>query len=383
MGPLAGVRVVEMAALGPVPFAGMLLADLGAEVTRVDRPGEPRGLLPGPPPPVRTDVVSRGRRSVALDLRSPEAVDLLLRLVERADVLLEGFRPGVMERLGAGPLPCLDRNPRLVYGRMTGWGQEGPLAARAGHDIDYVALSGALGAIGRAGAPPTPPLNLVGDYGGGALLLVSGVLAALLHASRTGAGQVVDAAMVDGAALLMAPFFGLRAAGLWADERGSNLLDSGAPFYDVYATADGGYLAVGPLEPRFFAALLDALGIDGVDPSAQYDRSRWPQVRAALAQAFRVDTRDNWVARLERLDVCVAPVLSMAQAPKHAHNVARGTFVDRDGVVQPAPAPRFSATPATLPPPPPAIGEHTDEVLAALGLTSARIAELRRAGIVR
>src|SRR5665647_3243038 len=300
---------------------------------------------------VRADVVSRGRRSIAVDLKSAEGVELVLKLIDSADVLIEGFRPGVMERLGLGPELCLERNPRLVFGRMTGWGQDGPLAQAAGHDINYISLSGALAAIGRQGEAPVPPLNLVGDYGGGGLMLAYGVLAALLSAARTGTGQVVDAAMLDGSALLMAQFFGMQAIGRWTDERGSNLLDTGAPFYDVYPTADGGYLSVGPLEPAFFATLLGRLGIDDIDVGSQYDPRSWP-------------------------------VLSISEAPQHPHNVARCTFVTRDDVVQPAPSPRFSATPARLELPPPAVGEHTDEVLADLGLSDEEVLKLRESGVV-
>ena len=381
MGPLSGVTVVEMAGLGPGPFAGMMLADLGATVTRVDRlPAgwDPLGALTAG----RADVVSRGRRSVALNLKSAEGVELVLRLVDSADVLIEGFRPGVMERLGLGPDICLGRNPCLVYGRMTGWGQDGPLARTAGHDINYISLSGALGAIGRRGEAPVPPLNLVGDYGGGGLLLAYGVVAALLSAVRTGAGQVVDAAMVDGSALLMAQFYGMRALGRWTDERGANLLDTGVPFYDVYPSADGGYVSVGPLEPAFFAILLKRLGIDDFDVDSQYDQGSWPALRHRLAQEFASRTRADSEALFADGDGCVVPVLSLAEAPQHPHNVARATFVARDDVVQPAPAPRFSATPARLDLPPPIVGEHTGAVLAELGVTGDELRRLCEAGVV-
>ena len=386
MGPLAGVVVVEMSGIGPAPFAGMMLADLGATVVRVDRFSAGGGIGGVGPLTVlsddRADVVSRGRRSIAVDLKSAEGVALVLTLVDTADVLIEGFRPGVMERLGLGPDACLGRNPRLVFGRMTGWGQDGPLARTAGHDINYIALSGALAAIGRAGQTPVPPLNLVGDYGGGGMLLACGVLAALLSAARTGAGQVVDAAMVDGAALLMAQFYGMSAIGRWTDERGVNLLDTGAPFYDVYPSADGGYLAVGPLEPAFFAILLDRLEILDIDAASQYDPSSWPELRRRLAAEFASRTRSDAEELFADVDGCVFPVLSMAEAPQHPHNIARGTFVTRNGVVQPAPAPRFSATPTRLALPPPAPGEHTDAILAGLGLSGEEVRRLHEAGVV-
>lgn len=381
-GPLSGISVVEMAGIGPCPFAGMMLADLGATVIRVDRLSGGGGRLLNAMAAGRADVVSRGRRSIGVDLKSGEGVELVLRLVDSADVLIEGFRPGVMERLGLGPEVCLDRNPGLVFGRMTGWGQDGPLAQAAGHDINYISLTGALAAIGRHGQAPVPPLNLVGDYGGGGMLLAYGVVAALLSAARTGAGQVVDAAMVDGSAVLMAQFFGMRALGRWTDERGSNLLDTGAPFYDVYPTADGGYLSVGPLEPGFFAILLEKLGIDDLDAGSQYDPRSWPALRLRLAGEFVSRTRAASEELFAGVDGCVFPVLSMSEAPLHPHNLARGTFVTRDDVVQPAPAPRFSATPARLDLPPPEVGEHTDSVLAEVGLSEDEVRRLRMAGVV-
>jgi len=341
-GPLAGIRVVEIAALGAAPYCAMLLSDLGAEVVRIDRPAPARHPLAGADP--RFDLLCRGRRSVAVDLKHPRGVDTVLRLCARADALIEGFRPGVAERLGIGPEACRARNPRLVYGRMTGWGQEGPLAATAGHDIDYVALAGVLHTIGRRGEPPVPPLNLAGDFGGGALFLAVGVLAALLEAGRSGQGQVVDAAMVDGAASLMTLVHGLFAAGLWQAERGVNLLDGGAPFYDVYETADGGYLAVGALEPAFWDALVRRAGADPAALPAQWDTARWPELRRRLAEIFRGRTRDEWCRIFAGSDACVAPVLSVAEAPAHPHLAARRTFVTVDGIVQPAPAPRFSRT---------------------------------------
>ena len=382
MGPLSGITVVEMAGIGPSPFAGMMLADLGATVIRVDR--LVGGMLSSLSvlPAGRADVVSRGRRSIAVDLKSHEGVELVLKLVDSADVLIEGYRPGVMERLGLGPQTCLERNPRLVFGRMTGWGQDGPLAQAAGHDISYISLSGALATIGRHGEGPVPPLNLVGDYGGGGMLLAYGVVAALLSAARTGAGQVVDAAMVDGSALLMAQFYGMKALGHWIDERGTNLLDTGAPFYDVYPSADGGYLSVGPLEPAFFAILLERLGIDDIDAGSQYDPRSWPALRLRLAAEFAARTRGACEELFAGVDGCVFPVLSMSEAPQHPHNVSRRTFVTRGGVVQPAPAPRFSATPTQLGLPPPVVGEHTDAILADLGLSADEGRWLRQAGIV-
>ena len=378
MGPLAGVRVVEVAGIGPGPFCAMVLADLGAEVIAVDRPP----AAPPEPGSARYDVLRRGRRAVAVDLKAAGGAEVVLRLVDTADALLEGFRPGVAERLGIGPDVCLARNPRLVYGRMTGWGQEGPLAQAAGHDITYAAVAGALAHLGRAGQPPTPPLNLVADFGGGGMLLALGLVAGLLHAQRTGHGQVVDAAMVDGTALLMAPFFGASAMGFWSDERGTNLLDSGAPFYDVYRCADGGEVAVGALEPQFYAALVDVLGLDGASLPDQHDRDRWPELRAAFTAAFATRPRAEWLERAEGRDACLAPVLTMREAAHHDHLVARGTVVSVDGVPQPAPAPRFSATPAGPPGAPATAGEHTQAVLADAGFSPAEIAALVDAGVV-
>jgi alpha-methylacyl-CoA racemase len=373
-GPLAGTRVVELAGIGPAPYACMLLADLGAEVLRVDRPtGATHSLT-------SYDVLDRGRRSVAVDLKSPAGAEVVLRLVEGADVLVEGFRPGVAERLGVGPDACLARNPALVYGRMTGWGQDGPLAPRVGHDINYAAITGALAAIGEAGRKPVPPLNLVADFGGGALFLVAGVLAALLERSRSGLGQVVDAAMVDGVTSLMAMFYGLRAGGMWTDERGSNLLDGGAPFYDTYRCADGGYVAVGALEPQFWAALVATLGLD--DLPGQHDTARWPELRRRLAEAFATRTRDEWAAVFADVDACVAPVLSLTEAPNHPHLTTRGTVVERGGVAQPAAAPRFSRTPGRAGDRPRPAGADTRVALAAWGFDDADIAALERDGAV-
>ncbi|MER6846941.1 CaiB/BaiF CoA-transferase family protein [Streptomyces flaveolus] len=341
-GPLSGVRVVELAAIGPGPFAAMLLADLGADVVRVDRPGGP-GLAIDP----ARDVTNRNKRSVIVDLKSPDGPARVLDLAERADVLIEGYRPGVAERLGVGPESCHARNPRLVYGRMTGWGQDGPLAQRAGHDIGYIALTGTLGMIGAPDGPPAVPANLLGDYAGGSLYLVVGILAALQHARATGTGQVVDAAIVDGAAHLSAMIHGMLGAGAWQDRRGSNLFDGGAPFYGTYETADGQYMAVGALEPRFYAEFMERLGIPGEAP-AREDMARWGELREAIAARFKARTRDEWTALFTDSDACVAPVLSLREAPHHPHLAARGTFTDHGGITQPAPAPRFSATPTAV-----------------------------------
>lgn len=355
-GPLHGLKVLELAGIGPGPFCAMLLADLGADVVRIDRPGG--GVAAVRP---RLDLLNRGKRSVALDLK--EDVETALRLVEKADVLIEGFRPGVAERLGIGPDVCLRRNPKLVYGRMTGWGQTGPRAHTAGHDIAYIALSGALHAIGDAGGPPQVPLNLLGDFGGGAMYLATGILAALWESRSGGAGQVVDAAIVDGTAHLMTLQWSLLAGGAWRDERGANLLDGGAPFYRVYETADGKHMAVGPLEPRFFAEFLDKLGL-GTEAHDYHDRERWAHLASVIAQTFSGRTQAQWAQVFADSDACVAPVLSMREAARDAHLTERGTFVEHDGVTQPAPAPRFSRTPASLGRPPASPGDHTAEVLA-------------------
>jgi alpha-methylacyl-CoA racemase len=370
-GPLAGVKVLEIAGIGPGPFCAMVLADLGAAVLRVERPGSSS-------PDRRYDLLVRNRPAIELDLKVPEGVDAVLRLVESADALLEGFRPGVVERLGIGPAECLARNPRLVYGRMTGWGQDGPWAERAGHDICYLALAGALAHIGRAGEPPTPPLNLVGDFGGGGMLLAVGLLAGLLHAARTGRGQVVDAAMVDGTALLMAPFLGARAVGAWSDQRGTNLLDSGSPYYDVYTCADGREIAVGAIEPQFYAALVRGLGLDPDELPHQHDRHRWPELREKIAAAFATRRRDDWVEVLAPVDACVAPVLGMGDAAEHPHIRQRGTIVDVDGVPHPSPAPRFSATPAG-PPSAGTLAEPTD-ALEPWGWSATEVEALRSSG---
>ncbi|RIL04936.1 MAG: carnitine dehydratase [Proteobacteria bacterium] len=378
-GPLAGFRIVEIAGIGPGPFCAMMLADLGAEVLRVDR--AERAKLPRMPGP-NLDFLARGRRCAAVDLKSPAGVEVVLRLVEKADGLIEGFRPGVMERLGLGPDVCLARNPGLVYGRMTGWGQDGPLAKVAGHDLNYIALTGALHAIGRPDAPPPPPLNLVGDFGGGGLMLAYGILAALLERTRSGKGQVVDAAMVDGAAALMAIIFGAHASGWWKDERWSNMLDGGAHFYDCYETADGKYVSIGSIEPQFYAILLDKLGLAHEDLPKQMDRSAWPKLKERFSALFKTKTRDEWCRIMEGTDICFAPVLSLGEAPEHPHMKARGTFVEVDGVQQPGPAPRFSRTAAKIERPPAHPGEHTDEALADWGFAQDELAKLRQSGAI-
>ncbi|HUY21565.1 MAG TPA: CaiB/BaiF CoA-transferase family protein [Acidimicrobiales bacterium] len=378
-GPLEGVRVVELAGIGPGPYTCMLLADAGADVLRVDRAtGTPPVATAGP----HWDLLNRSRRSVAVNLKHPDGVALVLDLVAQADGLVEGWRPGVAERLGVGPEPCLARNPRLVYGRMTGWGQDGPLASTAGHDINYIALAGALWPIGRAGERPVPPLNLVGDFGGGGMLLAFGMCAALVEAQRSGRGQVVDAAMVDGAASLMTMTYAFRQLGLWTEGRGVNVLDSGAPYYEVYDTADGRWFAVGAIEPQFYAELLRVLGLDGEDLPAQNDREQWPAMKERFAAVFRTRTRDEWADAFAGTDACGAPVLSPWEAHTHPHNVQRGTFVEVEGVVQPGPVPRFSRTPAEVHRPPPVAGQDTDDALRAWGIDQERLGALRAAGAV-
>ena len=381
-GPLAGVRVVEIASIGPGPFAATMLADMGADVVRVDRPIAAAANGAGGAAAVRRQLLGRGRRSLTADLKQPESAEIVRRLIDRAGIAMEGFRPGVMERLGLGPDVCLKRNPALVYGRMTGYGQDGPLSMAAGHDIDYIALAGVLGRIGRLGQPPTPPLNLVGDFGGGGMLLAFGMVCALLVARSTRQGQVVDAAMVDGSALLMLPFFGGRATGqpgerrdgFWSVERGTNLLDSGAPFYDAYETADGQWIAVGAIEPQFYAQLLYGLGLRAEELPPQLDRDTWPALKAQFAAIFRQRTREEWCEVFAGTDACVAPVLALEEVELHAHNAARATFADIDGIVQPCPAPRLSVTPGEIGRPPPVAGEHTAEVLAQwLGLDHAGV----------
>jgi alpha-methylacyl-CoA racemase len=386
VGPLSGIKVVEVAGIGPGPYTALMLADMGADVVRVDRAANAMGGDPASPP---ADVLNRGRRSVALDLKTPEGVEVLLDLVEQADALIEGFRPGVAERLGFGPEVCAARNPRLVYGRMTGWGQDGPYAHTAGHDINYIALAGVLAHLGRAGEQPTPPINLVGDFGGGGMLLAFGVVCALLEAQRSGTGQVVDAAMVDGAASLMMMMWAFSAMGIWSPARGTNLLDTGAHFYDTYECADGGWVSIGSIEPQFYAELLRLSGLEdayrdrGEDLPHQMDRARWDELKERLREVFRTRTRDEWCELMEGTDVCFAPVLTMAEAPHHPHNVARGTFVEVAGITQPGPAPRFSRTPGEVQRPPAHAGQHTDEVLGEwLGADVERLAGLRGAGAI-
>lgn len=374
-GPLHGIKVIEIASIGPGPFAAMLLADLGADVIRIDRAGGAGNPLGEG----AWNFMHRGRRSAAVDLKRDEGRELVLRLCERADALVEGFRPGVMERLGLGPDDALARNPKLVYGRMTGYGQDGPLSARAGHDINYISIAGVLGAMRRTGEKPLFPLNLVGDFGGGGMLLALGVVAAVLEARTSGQGQVVDAAMVEGSALLATMFHAMHAAGLWNDAPGTNLLDSGAPFYEVYETRDGGHMAVGALEPQFYAELLRILELD---PEAfpQWDQPRWPEHKARFAAVFATRTRDEWAALLEDEEACATPVLGLTEAPAHPHNVARGTFTTVDGKLQPAPAPRFSRTPAAISRAASEPGADTDAVLADWGIDD--VARLRDAGAV-
>jgi alpha-methylacyl-CoA racemase len=381
-GPLKGLKVIEMVGIGPCPFAAMMLADMGADVIRIDRKPDPNAPNPYPILGTKFDVMARGRRSLALDLKDPRARQLLLDLVAKADVLVEGFRPGVMERLGLGPDACLDRNPRLVYGRVTGWGQSGPLSQAAGHDLNYVALSGMLHAMGRDGSPPAPPLNLVGDFGGGAMMLAFGVVCAAFEAKQSGKGQVVDAAMTDGAALLGAMMYGLRAFGSWSDQRESNLLDGGAPFYDCYACADGKFISIGAIEPQFYTQLLQLAGVGDPQFRKQWRQADWPELKRKFAGLFATRTRDDWCALLEGTDVCFAPVLDMAEAPRHPHNAARATFVERDGVTQPAPAPRFSRTQAKLGASVSAPGQDGAAVLADWGWSTASVAALQRAGVV-
>ncbi|MEU2441850.1 CaiB/BaiF CoA-transferase family protein [Streptomyces rubradiris] len=375
-GPLTGVRIVELGGVGPTPFCCMLLSDLGANILRIDRPP---GYDGGAPVEPRFNRLHRGRRSAALDLKNEAAIEAVLKLVRHADVVIEGFRPGVAEKLGLGPQECLAANPRLVYGRMTGWGQDGPLAHAPGHDVNYVSLTGVLHSVGRAGGPPVIPLNLAGDFGGGSLYLALGVVSALLESRSSGQGQVIDAAMVDGSASLMTLFYGLRAAGYWNDERGTNRLDSGAPWYDVYETKDGRWLSVGSNEARFWRNTLRLLGLREEDMPDQHDRTRWPELRTALAEVLRTRTRDEWCALSEGQEVCIAPVLSLGEAPGHPHLRARGTFVEVEGVVQPAPAPRFSRTPGAIQGPPAEPGQHTDEVLGEWGFTPDELSALRAA----
>ncbi|RJF87347.1 CoA transferase [Oleomonas cavernae] len=374
MGPLKGVKVIEIAGLGPGPFCAMLLADMGADVVRIDRAGG--GGLFDP----KFDFLNRGKRSVALDLKKPEGIEAILKLVEQADIITEGFRPGVMERLGLGPDVCLARNPKIVYGRMTGFGQDGPMAKAAGHDINYIAMSGMLHAIGHAGGKPVPPLNLVGDFGGGGMFLAFGLVSALLESKTSGKGQVVDATMIDGAAVLGTMMYSLSAQGVWRDERGVNMLDTGAHFYDTYETSDGKHVSIGSIEPQFYAELLRLAALDPAVFGMQMDIGRWPEMKDKLAAVFKQKTRDEWCAIMENTDVCFAPVLSLLEAPRHPHNVARGTYFEQNGHVQPAPAPRFSRTRPDLPAIPPTPGANTDQALADWGFAADEIARLKAAG---
>lgn len=373
-GPLVGLKVVEFAGIGPAPFCGMLLADLGADVVRIDRK-EATGRGPG-------ELAGRGKRSVAIDLKHAEGVEAALLLIDKADALIEGFRPGVMERLGLGPEAVQRRNPKLVYGRMTGWGQTGPWSTMAGHDINYIALTGALHAMGRPGEPPAPPLNLVGDFGGGALYLAFGLCAALWEAKASGRGQVIDCAMTDGAASLMTMFYGMRAGGLWNDNRGDNLLDGGAHFYDTYECADGKWLAIGAIEPQFHAELVKGLGLADADFPHRMDRQHWPEYSKRIADAVRGKTRDAWMAIFDGSDACVAPVLDMAEASGHSHNAARRTFAKAFGVTQPAPAPRFSRTPGAIQSPPPVAGGQSRSAMLDWGVDSERVAAMLAAGVL-
>jgi alpha-methylacyl-CoA racemase len=380
MGVLSGIRILEFEAIGAAPFGAMLLADMGADVLRVDRP-TPHEDLGAKIAGRHANIIGRGRRSITLDLKKPKATAAALELIARADIMIEGFRPGTMERLGLGPQAAFARNPKLVYSRMTGWGQTGPLAARAGHDLNYIALSGVLSGIGRAEGPPVPPLNLVGDYGGGGMLLALGALAALINVQRGGVGQVVDAAMSEGAAQLGAVVWGLLASGDWREERASNLLDGGAPWYDSYGTSDGHYMAVGAIEERFYAQLIDKLGLASVNLPKQHDRGGWPVLRQRFEATFRARTRAEWCAIFEGSDACVVPVLSFSDAPAHPQHRARGSFVEVAGVVQPAPAPRFSSTPSAVIGPAPQRGEHGRQALADWGFDEDAVANLFERGV--
>ena len=378
-GPLAGIKVLEVAGIGPGPFCGMMLADMGAEIVRIDRADRVRGGDPAKPP---ADVLARGRRSLALDLKQADGVDVLLRLVDQADVIIEGFRPGVMERLGLGPEICLERNPRLIYGRMTGWGQEGPMAHAAGHDINYIALAGALEPLGRRGEKPTAPLNLVGDFGGGGMLLAFGIASALVERAASGKGQVVDAAMVDGAATLMGMFHSMAAIGVWTEERGTNLLDTGAHFYDTFETSDGKYISIGSIEPQFYAELIEKLGLAGEELPAQMDKSTWDGLKTRFEGIFKSKTRDEWCEIMEGSDVCFAPVLAMSEVADHPHIKHRKTFVESNGMTQPAPSPRFSRTIPELGLPAAHAGQHSEAVLESYGFGSDEIARLKDAKAV-
>ena len=375
MGPLQGIKIIELAGIGPVPLCGMMLSDMGAEVIRIDRAGDHTGSITIDRP---NDILGRGRKSIRVNLKDPEGIEVIYRLLESADALIEGFRPGVTERLGLGPDEVLARCPQIVYGRMTGWGQEGPMAQTAGHDINYIAITGALSAIGSKGGKPVPPLNLVGDNGGGASLLFGGVLCGIIEAKTSGKGQVIDAAMVDGAATLMAGIYGFRSQGIWEDERGSNFADGGAPFYDAYECADGEYISIGSIEPQFYALLMELGGFDAEDPlfKQQFNKKNWPRCKEIMTARFKTKTRDEWCEIMDGTDICFAPVLSMAEAPSHPHNVHRKTFVELDGWMQPAPSPRFSRTVQEIQGPPPLLGADTEKVLLDNGYSQAEVATL-------
>ncbi len=375
MGPLKGIKIIEMAGIGPGPFCGMVLADLGAEVIRVDR-GSAKGTGS------RQEASNRGKKSIAVDLKSKDGVEVVLKLVKDADAIFEGFRPGVMERLGLGPEKCMELNESLVYGRMTGWGQDGPLSNAAGHDINYIALSGALAAIGRPGSPPVPPLNLIGDFGGGGMLLALGLVSALLEAKQSGKGQVVDAAMTDGSALLMMMIYTMQSSGFWKDSMGSNMLDGGAHFYDTYECSDGKFISLGSIEPQFYKLLCDLAGFDDNLSSDQMSRDDWPEKKKAVKDIILTKTREEWCRIMEGTDVCFAPVLNMEEAPNHPHNKARHTFIELEGVTQPAPAPRFSRTQPEVQSSPSLVGEHTDEILQSLNLSAEEIEDLKTSGSV-
>lgn len=380
-GPLTGLKVIELAGIGPAPMCGMMLSDMGAEVVRVDRLAD-AGL--GIAMPKKYNLLGRGRRSIALDLKKPESIEALLKLIDKADVVLEGFRPGVMERLGLGPDICLERNPRLVFARVTGWGQEGPLSKSAGHDLNYIALSGALHAIGRSNdEPPTPPLNLVGDFGGGTMFVLTGILAALFEVNKSGQGQVVDAGMVDGALSLMTSIYGMFASGVQTDQRASNILDSGSHFYNTYETKDGLYVSIGSIETKFYAELLEKMQIDPDSMAPQMERESWPAMTEKLKELFLTKTRDEWCAIMENTDICFAPVLSLEEAPEYPHNKERNAFVEVEGVMHPAPAPRFSATPSSIKGPTPKTGEHTEEVMLDWGISSDEVNALRAGGAIK
>ncbi|HVH80429.1 MAG TPA: CaiB/BaiF CoA-transferase family protein [Stellaceae bacterium] len=383
MGPLEGLKIIELAGIGPAPFCAMLLADMGAEVVRIDRAANVGADTDRDGNDARFNLLLRGRRNIAVDLKNKAGQEAVLRLIERADALIEGFRPGVMERLGLGPDICLTRNKRLVYGRMTGWGQDGPIAHIAGHDINYIAISGALATIGEAGGPPVPPLNLIGDFGGGALYLAMGVLAGILRARASGEGQVIDCSMVEGAASLMTSMYGALASGAWMEERGRNRTDGGSHFYHVYETEDGEYISVGSIEPQFYKLLLTHTGLEGVDLPEQSDRAQWPAMQERFAAIFKQKTRAEWVAIMQQTDICFAPVLKMSEAIQHEHNRHRGSFVEIDGIAQPGPAPRFLGTPTQVQAPPAYCGQHTDEVLRDWGFSGGEIATLHAAGAVK